>query len=45
MNADLKKQYDELAQAKADLEAKLQSALQEKTKVAALQAQSPSCSR
>jgi len=34
-NTDLKKQYDELAQSKADLEDKLRSALQEKTKIAA----------
>jgi len=41
VNTDLKKQYDELAQAKADLEAKLQLALQEKAKIAA-QAQAQS---
>jgi hypothetical protein len=34
VNTDLKKQYDELAQSKADLEAKLQMALQEKQKIA-----------
>ena len=38
VNSDLKKQYDELAQAKANLENKLQTALKEK---AALQAASP----
>ena len=40
VNSNLKKQYDELAQAKADLEAKLQMVLQQKAvAVAALQAQ------
>ena len=40
VNSDLKKQYDELTQAKADLETKLQTVLQEKAAaVAALQAQ------
>jgi len=33
VNTDLKKQYDELAQAKSDLEAKLQAALEEKEKI------------
>ena len=40
VNSDLKKQYDELAETKADLESKLRTALQEKSvAVAALQSQ------
>ena len=40
VNSNLKKQYDELTQAKADLEAKLETVLQQKAQaVAALQAQ------
>jgi predicted nuclease with TOPRIM domain len=41
VNSDLKKQYDELAQAKADLESKLQSALQEKAASVAAAAPQP----
>ncbi len=42
VNTDLKKQYDALAQAKTDLEAKLLLALQEKAKLAAqVKAQQP----
>ena len=42
INSDLKKQYDELTQAKAGLEDKLQTALKEKAAaVAALQAKAP----
>ena len=41
VNSDLKKQYDELAQAKADLESKLQSALQEKAAALTVAAPQP----
>jgi chromosome segregation ATPase len=42
VNSDLKKQYDDLTQAKSNLESKLQSVLQEKAAaLAALQAQVP----
>src|ERR1019366_185749 len=41
VNSNLKKQYDELSQAKTDLEAKLQSVVQEKAAATALQETQP----